>query len=405
MAPRCRVLLLDPLDPEHPRSGGAQVHIHETFSRLASHGVHVTWLASSFAGSVPKKRVGNFELRRLGPLGVYFPRAAWTVARQTRRHGFDVVVECLNKVPFYSPLYSSVPVLAVCHHLFGGVAFLQVRWPVAAAVWTSERGIPRAYRRTPFVAISQSCRGDLIRRGVPAGNIQVIHCGVSRPAVDVDPGRARPQRVAYLGRLEPYKRVDVFLRAMAVVARELPGVEVLVIGEGSHRKRLEALASELGVAGRTRFTGFVPHEERDRLLAGAGVAVCPSVKEGWGLVVLEANAVGTPVVATDAPGLRDSVLDGETGVLVPRDDVCAFAAAVVRILSDDGLARRMRRQALAWAARFSWQATAESMAEALTQARRMSRPAPDGLSPPEDDPARDPDTVQNDFDPSREPPP
>ena len=182
----------------------------------------------------------------------------------------------------------------------------------------------------------------------------------------------RGHRIAYVGRLEPYKKVDVLLRAVARLVDRFPDAEVVVIGRGSDRPRLERVAGEVGIAGRTRFTGFVEDAERDRLLAESRVCVCPSAKEGWGLTVIESNAVGTPVVATHAPGLRDAVRDEETGFLVAEGDVVGFADRIGRLLADDALAEQMSRDAVAWARRFDWDRAADDMAEALTSLRPAS---------------------------------
>jgi glycosyltransferase involved in cell wall biosynthesis len=314
--------------------------------------------------------VQSLDVWRLGSLPTYYPRAAWTCARETRRGHFDLVVECLNKMPFYSPVYSAAPVLALCHHLFGEVAFQQVPWPIAATVWSAERLIPTLYRRCPFVTISESSRDDLIRRGIPASQVRVIHCGITPPLVEGDVEKPRPARVAYLGRIEPYKNIDVMLRAMAQLGDRFPEAEILVIGRGSAQPALERLTSELGLANRTRFTGFVTDRERDTLLAESRVCVCPSTKEGWGLTVIEANAAGTPVIATDAPGLRDSVRDNETGFTVPERDVDAFAQRIGELLADDALAARLSKAALAWSKHFDWEVAAAAMGEALEDARR-----------------------------------
>ncbi|NRA03023.1 MAG: glycosyltransferase family 4 protein [Myxococcales bacterium] len=364
-----RVLVLNERDPAHPKAGGAEIHVAETFGRLAARGYEVTLAASSFAGCAPRETIAGIEVRRLGALPLYYPRVAGLCALETRRGRFDLVVECLNKVPFYSPVYSAAPVLALCHHLFGETAFMQVAWPIAAAVWLAERAIPALYRRRPFVAISESSRDDLARRGIPRERIRVIHCGIEAPKLEVDPARPAPDRVAYLGRLEPYKNVDLLLRAMARLAERFPRTEIVVIGRGSAQSELEALARELGIAERTRFMGFVSNAERNRLLAETRVCVCPSAKEGWGLTVIESNAVATPVVATDAPGLRDSVRPGETGFLVPEGDVEAFSTRIAELLDDDVLATRMSAAALAWSGRFSWDRCASEMAEALDAAR------------------------------------
>ncbi|HEB91569.1 MAG TPA: glycosyltransferase family 1 protein [Deltaproteobacteria bacterium] len=368
----CRVLVLNERDPEHPAAGGAEFHVVEIFRRLCARGYDVTLASSGFSGGASRARVDGLSVRRLGRLPFYYPRVAAFCARGTRRGDFDVVVECLNKVPFFSPVYSAVPVLALCHHLFGEVAFRQVAWPIAATVWASERLIPPLYGRCPFITISESSRDDLVGRGIDESRIQVSHCGVEGTEIGVDVDRVRSPRVAYMGRIEPYKRVDVLLRAMARLSDRFPDAEILIIGRGSARPALEELAKELGLRDRVRFTGFVDDVERDRLLAGCRVCVCASEKEGWGLTVIESNRLGTPVVASDVPGLRDSVRDGETGLLARYGDVEAFASAIGRLLDDDGLALGMSRAALEWSGHFDWDRSASEMAEAIERARSAS---------------------------------
>jgi glycosyltransferase involved in cell wall biosynthesis len=312
-----RVLVLNERDPLHPKAGGAEIHVAEIFGRIAARGAQVTLATSGFPGAPSRDEVQGMQVQRVGRVPLYYPRAAWICARDTRRRRYDVVVECLNKLPFLAPLYSAAPVLGLGHHLFGETAFLQVSWPVAAAVWSVERLVPRVYRRSHLVVISESTRGDLIRRGVAADRIEVHHPGIRPPSFEPPVASERQHRVAYVGRLEPYKQVDIVLRAAARLVERFPALQIDIIGRGSDRARLERLAAELGLADRTHFAGFASDEERDRLLAGARVCVCPSTKEGWGLTVIESNALGTPNVTTDAPGLRDSVRDGETGFLVP----------------------------------------------------------------------------------------
>jgi glycosyltransferase involved in cell wall biosynthesis len=364
-----RILLLNERDPRHPRAGGAETHVFEILSRLVRRGHEVTQLACGFPGGAAQERVDGVSVRRLGPLARYYPAAALACARETRAGRFDVVVECLNKLPYFSPLYARAPVLALCHHLFGETAFAQAAWPIAAAVFSAEKLIPLTYRRQRFLTISESTREDLVRRGVARERIDVSLPGIRRPRCAGKPLRERPPRITYVGRLERYKRVDVMLRAAAPLVAEHPGLELVVIGRGTDEARIERIAGELGLASRTRLLGFVDDDERDRWLAESRVCVCASEKEGWGLTVIEANAVGTPVVASDAPGLRDSVRHGETGWLAPIGDVAAFRTRIAELLRADDAAEAMARRGEEWARRFDWDVAADEMEAALARAR------------------------------------
>ncbi len=368
MSAPLRVLVLNERDTAHPRAGGAEVHLEELFARLVSRGWQVTHLASGFAGAAPEERRAGIRVRRRGPLPLYYPWAVATCARETRQGHYDVVVEFLNKVPFFSPLYAARPVVAVAHHLMSETAFIAAAWPIAAAVWSLERLLPWFYRRVPVLAISDSTRQDLIRLGLSGEDVGVSHCGIDPPTCSAPPIAERRAEIAYLGRLEGYKRIDVLLRAVARLAPRFRDLELWVIGKGGEREGLEQLATQLGLAERVHFTGFVSRAERDRLLAGCRVCVCPSAKEGWGLSVIDANALGVPVVASDAPGLRDSVVDGETGFLVPEGDVGAFAHGIERLLADDALAASMSKAAEAWAARFDWERSTDELAQVLVGA-------------------------------------
>lgn len=366
-----RVLVLNERDPLHPQAGGAEIHVSEIFGRLARRGHEVTLATSSYPGAALSETVNDMLVQRLGPLAAYYPRVVAKCALETARGDYDVVVECLNKVPFFSPAYSAVPVLAIVHHLFGKAAFLQVPWPIAATVFALEKMIPTLYQTCPFVSISESSADDLVERGLPRERLLVSHCGIDPPSLQVETSVPRRHRVVYLGRLEPYKHVDVMLRAAASLRARFPELEILVVGRGSARESLEQLAASLDLADCTRFTGFVSDEERDALLASSRVCVCPSEKEGWGLTVIESNALGTPVVANDAPGLRDSVRHGQTGFLVPNVDVAGFAKHIGELLEDDALAIRMSTEALAWSKTFDWDKAADDMEQALERTRTL----------------------------------
>ena len=360
-----RVLILNERDPAHPRAGGAETHVMEIFSRLVDRGLQVTLRACAFPGAPPQDVDRGVRILREGTVPAYYARVAARCRTETRRDEHDLVVDCLNKLPFLSPLYSARPVLALCHHLFGRTAYHQVAWPVATGVVAAEGLIPSVYRRTPFVVISESTRDDLVARGIAAQSIEVHHPGIRRPNAAARPIAQRAPRLVYVGRLERYKNVDVLLRALARVAQDVPEASLTVVGVGTDRQRLEAVAREAGVDGRTTFTGFVSDAERDRLLAEARVCVCPSSKEGWGLTVIEANALGTPNVTADAPGLRDSVRHEETGFLVSEGDEAGFAGRITALLRDDGLAEKMSRAASSWSERFDWEVATDRMQAAI----------------------------------------
>ena len=292
-----------------------------------------------------------------------------------------MLVEALNKMPFLSPLYTRLPLVAIVHHLFGTTAFQQVPAPVAAAVVGAEWLIPRLYRRATFVAISDSSRDDMVARGIPGSAIRVVLCGVDHARYRPDASARDPRPlIVFVGRLERYKRLDVLLEAVAALRRGGLDARAVIAGAGDALDAVRAQARALGLADCVAVPGFVDEAEKVRLLQAAHVAVQPSEKEGWGLTVIEANACGTPCVAAAVPGLRDSVRDGETGLLVPPRDPETLAASLGRVLRDDALRARLAAGALAWAARFNWEDAAAAVGETLdlacgrTHARVVAAP-------------------------------
>src|SRR2546426_3404677 len=187
--------------------------------------------------------------------------------------------------------------------------------------------IPWVYRRAAFHAISDSTRDDLVRRGISRQRVEVIYPGVDAAWYSPDGGtpRAGAPTFLYVGRLKRYKGVETAVRALALARAERPDVTLEIAGQGDDRARLERLVRALGQVDAVRFLGFVPDEEKRRLLRRAWAGVLPSLKEGWGISNVEAAACGTPALASDSPGLRESVRHGETGFLVPHGDERALA--------------------------------------------------------------------------------
>jgi len=328
----------------------------------------VTLLVSGWPGATSREEVDGLDVHRVGGRYTFSLAAPIYYRRSLRQHGFDLVVEDLNKVPLFTPYWGRFPLVLLVHHLFGGTAFEEASVPLAAATWLLERPLPWVYRDVPVEAVSPSTADDLVSRGFRRDRIVVIPNGVDldwyRPGEEP---RFEQPTLLYLGRLKRYKRVDLVIRALAVLRERGVDARLLVAGRGDHEPALRSLVGELGLEDAVRFLGFVPEEEKRRLFQRAWVHVLTSPKEGWGITNLEAAACGTPTVASDSPGLRDSVVDGSTGFLVPHGDVEALADRLTRLLTDAGLRERLGREARAFAERFSWDRAAEQTEAHLEQ--------------------------------------
>jgi glycosyltransferase involved in cell wall biosynthesis len=362
-----RILAVNWLDLENPQAGGAEVHFFEIFGRLAAAGHGVTLVASGWTGAPARAEVRGIAVRRVAGRYGFALAGRGAVREALREAAYDVVVEDINKLPLFLPLVTRLPFCAIVPHLFGTTAFREAPWPMAAVVWLAEKPIPRAYRRVAFHAISDSTKEDLVARGVAADRIRVIYPGVDSTRLTPDPATPRTAlpTFLYMGRLKRYKGVDTAIRAIALARQSGADLRLEIAGHGDDRPRLERLAAGLAVGEAVRFVGFVTEEDKRTLLRRSWATVLPSPKEGWGITNVEAAACGTPAVASDSPGLRESVRHGETGLLVPGDDPAALAAALRRLAADPALVARLGRGARAFAESLSWEAAAAQTAEHL----------------------------------------
>jgi glycosyltransferase involved in cell wall biosynthesis len=284
--------------------------------------------------------------------------------------GFDVIVEDLNKIPLWIPRWSRVPTVCLVHHLFGTTAFREASWPVAWLTTAAEDTIPSVYRGVPFQSVSESTKDDLVRRGIPARDIDVIVQGIDTAFFSPAPAeRSATPLLAYVGRLKRYKEVEHIIRGFAALAH--PSAELHIAGTGDHRGSLEALVASLALGTRVRFLGFISEEEKRALLRRAWAVALTSPKEGWGITNVEAAACGTPAVASDSPGLRESVRNGETGFLVPHGDVAALSTVFGRLLNDPTLVDTLGERGRRFAEGLSWERAADHTEAHLQQVVRQ----------------------------------
>jgi glycosyltransferase involved in cell wall biosynthesis len=354
-----RVLVVNWQDRTNPQAGGAEVHLHEIFGRLAARGHPVSLLCSGY-GAVQRDTTDSMEVHRVGSRHTFNVACPGYYRRHLRGH-FDVVVEDLNKVPVFAPLWAREPLVLLVHHLFGATAFREAAAPFAAATWLLERPLGRVYRGVPTQAVSESTADDLVARGLRREDITVIHNGVDLRFFHPDPAvpRAPQPTFLFVGRLKRYKQLDLALQAVALLRDEGTHVRLAIAGRGDDEPRLRGIVDRLALADRVTFEGFVSEERKRDLLRTSWATVLPSPKEGWGITNVEAAACATPAVASDSPGLRESVVDGRTGILVPHGDVPALAAALRSLAHNPARVETLGRGALEFAQGFTWDHAAE----------------------------------------------
>ena len=352
-----RILVLNWQDLNNPQAGGAELHLQEIFSRIVARGHSVDLLCSSWEGAPQRANMNGIEVHRVGTRHTYPFVVRRYFTDNLARNNYDVVIEDLNKVPLYTPLWDVRKLVALVHHLFGATVFREAPAPLAAAVWLSEQPLGLLYRQVPFEAVSVSTADDLVDRGIQRSSIRVIYNGVDSVRLTPNPAeRSATPLFVYLGRLKKYKRVDLVIRAFAEL--NVPDATLEIAGTGDYRAPLERLVKSLDLSHRIKFLGFISEEEKIHLLRRAWASTLASPKEGWGISNLEAAACGTPVIASNSPGIRESVIDGETGFLVAPGDIQAMTAAMRGLVQSPDLLQVLGNGGRRFAETFTWDRSA-----------------------------------------------
>jgi glycosyltransferase involved in cell wall biosynthesis len=364
---RLEIVLMSWRDVSHPDGGGSEVYVERMAAAAAAHRHRVTLFCAAHPGAPRvEHRDGYRVVRRGGRFTVYLWGAILYLTGRLGRP--DIIVDVQNGIPFGAARYARrAKVLMLVHHVH------REHWPVvfgparARLGWWIESWLaPRLARDRPYLTVSESTRDELARLGVDPARVRIVHNAIDPRGEDLGAQRSATPTICVLGRLVPHKRVEVALECAARLLPEFPDLAVTVVGEGWWAPRLHEAAERLGVADRVEFTGWVGDEEKHAILARSWVLAVPSVKEGWGIVVLEAGQHGVPTVAFHgAGGLAESVVDGVTGFLVHDTD--GYVDAVRHLLLDAGLREGLGANAAEHTASFDWKRSIDDFLRLLDE--------------------------------------
>ncbi|HEY4674618.1 MAG TPA: glycosyltransferase family 4 protein [Candidatus Bathyarchaeia archaeon] len=330
--------------------GGAEVFTREVLKRWAEEGHAVTLFTSEFKDCKREEFVNGIRIVRHGGRFSVYGNAKKFYVREFAEEHYNVVIDEINTRPFMAPKFvkHGEKIVALIHQLAREFWFYETPFPVnyLGRYFLEERWL-KSYKKVPTVTVSESSRKDLIDLGFE--RVFVVGEGLNfEPLKEVGEKEKRPVMV-FAGRLKKAKRPDHAAEAFRIVKEKIPDAEFWVFGDGYLKNKLVHDASE-----GTKFFEAMSNEERRGLLSKAWVLVNPSVREGFGLNVIEANALGVPCVAYDVPGLRDSIRNGETGILVSSGRVEALAEAIINVLTNDDFRNKLSENALAYSRGFSW---------------------------------------------------
>lgn len=360
-----RILIFNWRDIKSVYAGGAETYIHALASRLVAEGNSVTLFTSNDGHLPSNDKIDGVRIIRRGGFYAVYP-IAFVYYIFHFRGKFDVIIDSENGIPFFTPLFAREPVHCLVHHIHQEVFRTSLLWPFATlACFLEKVMMPLVYRNSNFITVSESSRKEMQALNITDRKIEIVNPGINEEFLTPGKKSITPT-IAYVGRLTKQKSVDVLLYAMPKIITDVAGVKLVIAGGGGELSRLKQLAKKLQLEDYVTFLGKVTEDEKRDVLRSAWVFVAPSRIEGWGITTIEANACGTPVVASNVSGLRDSVRDGETGILVPYGDISALAKKVTHILTDNAFRNTLSANSIKWAKNFGWDKSSEKFIKIIS---------------------------------------
>lgn len=356
-----KILILSWRGPGHPLSGGAEIATLEYAKYWVKNGYDVTFFTSKFIGC--KK---DFELidgvkiiRRANQvLGVHLNAFLWLTFQNKQK--FDLIIDQFHGISFFTPFYIRTKKTAFIHEVAKEVWWLNpLPKPLNIIVgfigYFLEPVMFWFYKNIPFQTVSESTKEDLMRWGIPKQNIKVIHVGANLKKAVLKPKHKTPI-ITFLGALTEDKGISDALDIFTMINKSLPNSKFWIIGkgEGEYLETIKKKVSRLSCRKSIRFFGFVSENKKFDLLARSWIVINPSIREGWGIVVIEAASVGTPTIAYNVVGLRNSVLDGKTGILCKKKNVEQMAEKSLELILNQSKYQKFSQNCINWSKNFSW---------------------------------------------------
>jgi glycosyltransferase involved in cell wall biosynthesis len=309
---------------------------------------------------------------------------------------FDLVIDQIHGIPWYAPWWCRTNCVAYLHEALGPIWDSFYRPPLNWIGKTQERWTHWLYRNVHFWTACESTRDCLRADGVR--NISIVRYGVNTVALAELPEkglteggsqslvtsaattlnesgatRPTPLRLIVVSRLAPNKRIDHAIETLRVLLNHNIAATLTIVGAGEIESLLKTQAATLPY-GVVRFMGALPEAEKDALLRESHFLLHTSQREGWGLNVIEANAMGTPAAVYPVAGLRESTLDNRTGLVAANESPAALAQRLMEILGNDAMYQTLRRNAWERAKRFHWSAILPKACDWLEAHARGERP-------------------------------
>lgn len=343
------ILWLSWKDENHPQAGGAEVVSSEIRRRLVANGHKVKLITAKYKESLDTEIIKGVEVLRSGSRYSVYTKSR-KLFKEKLSDWPDLIVDEMNTVPFFGYKYSpDTPCVLLTYQLARKVWFYQMVHPLSLLGYLIEplylKVISKKY--DAVLTESESTKKDLMRYGFDGSKIHVFRVGMyTKPILKIKTKQS--SRLLFLGSVRPMKRTLHAIKAFELAKLKIPDLTLDIAGDysGSYGEKAHNYAMNSNFSESIVFHGKVSQEKKDELLKTSDLIVITSIKEGWGLIATEAAAYGVPAVAYNVDGLRDSIIDGQTGLLAPSGEIKSLSKVIHTALNDKSNLERMGRMAL-----------------------------------------------------------
>lgn len=354
-----RILILNWRDIRHPLSGGAETSLHEHAKYWKKMGNEIIWFSSSFPGAKKEEIIDEITFVRKGS---HYTVHIWAFLYLItgRFKTIDIVIDSFHFLPFFTPLYfSKKKIIALINEIAGKVWFANLPYPFAIIGFHTEPFFFYFYKKIPFITGSNSTSDELKKNGIKTKDIIIIHHGINVVADDKKIKKEEKPTLVFLGRVSDDKGIKDVIETYLQVKKTISTTQLWIIGKEEKKGMIASLLKSIEqkkIKADITYFGFVTEERKIELLRRAWLLIHPSQKEGWGLNVIEAATQGTPTIGYNVEGLRDSVKNGITGILVDSQNPSLLSNAILSITMDKTkkLYNTLSKNARVWSKNFNW---------------------------------------------------
>lgn len=348
------ILVFNWRDPKNPKSGGAELVTMEHAKQWVKKGYKVTWFTSMFKNAKKEEKINGVNFIRKGnSIATYFfAPQFYFLSKET----YDIVVDEIHGIPYFTPLFVKKPKIAFIHEIAGVIWDYMYPFPINILGRLLEKYYFKFYKHVFFWTDAESTKRELSVFGINEKNITVIPCPATNKSLTHLPNKEKKPTYIFVSRLVKMKGVEGVINAFENIVQKQKNAELWIVGGGgnSYVKDLKTIVRKKHLTKQVNFFGKVDEKKKLELMRKAHILLHASVKEGWGLVVLEAASQATPAVVYDVGGLRDSVQHDKTGIVVEENTPQDLANEAMKLFENTKKYKVFQKNCLYWSKSFTW---------------------------------------------------